>query len=90
MAAQRAAITKEKLIEWADEIRREAKEAGQYSAAIAALKEIGILTGLRIERSERGGPHEFAQLSTEELISELRGLGISVTFEDAPLRNAMN
>jgi hypothetical protein len=54
LAAQRAAITKERLIEWADEIRREACARGQYSAAIAALKEIGLLTGLRIERSQRG------------------------------------
>jgi hypothetical protein len=62
----------------ADEIRREACAHGQYSAAIAALKEIGILTGLRIERSERGTPNEFAEMSTEQLVSELRELGIEV------------
>jgi hypothetical protein len=45
-------------------------EAGQISAAVAATKEIGILTGLRIERSERGAPGEFdwvEKLSIEEL-----------------------
>jgi hypothetical protein len=78
LAAHRAAITKEKLIEWADEIRREACAHAQYSAAIAALKEIGILTGLRVERVERGGPHEFAQVSTEQLLAELRELGYTV------------
>jgi hypothetical protein len=67
-----------------------ANEAGQFSAAIGALGEIGVLTGLRIERSERGAPGDFTQLSTEELISELNELGITVTVENGPLRNAMN
>jgi hypothetical protein len=77
LAAQRAAITKEKLIEWADEIRREARERGQYSAAIAALKEIGILTGLRIERSERGAPHEFSELSDARAASAVEPAGFT-------------
>ena len=37
---------------------------------MAAVKEIGILTGKRIERSERGQPGEFEwlqKLNTEEL-----------------------
>jgi hypothetical protein len=32
---------------------------GQLSAAIAAIKEKGVLTGKRIERREVGGPGEF-------------------------------
>ena len=32
------------------------------SAAVAATKEIGILSGIRIERSERGMPGEFDEL----------------------------
>jgi hypothetical protein len=32
---------------------------GQLSAAIAAIKEKGVLTGKRIERGEVGGPGEF-------------------------------
>jgi hypothetical protein len=63
--------------------------------AIAALKEIGILTGLRIERSERGAPHEFALRTTEELVVELAQLGIKVEIDaagemDEPPSSAMN
>jgi len=64
----------------AEEVRLQAMENGQLSAAIAAIKEIGVLTGLRIERRERGGPGEFAEVSTEQLVSELRDLGIEVKF----------
>jgi hypothetical protein len=41
LAAQRAAITKEKLIEMAEEVYLKAKEAGQFSAAIGTVREIG-------------------------------------------------
>ena len=58
-AAERAVITRQSLIEKAEAARVGAMEAGQYSAAVAAIKEIGVLTGIRIERSERGAPHEF-------------------------------
>jgi hypothetical protein len=54
----------------AREIFQQAKEAGQYSAAATVLKEIGVLAGVRIERSERGTPGEFEwveKLSIEEL-----------------------
>jgi hypothetical protein len=37
-----------------------------------------VLTGLRIERSERGAPHEFADVSTADLLKELRALGYDV------------
>jgi hypothetical protein len=46
--------------------------------AVAAIKEIGILSGVRIERSERGRPGEFDDLSTEQIVSELRELGVEV------------
>ena len=45
-------------------------EAGQYSAAVAAIKEKDILSGKRVERSERGSPGEFDWLenaSADEL-----------------------
>jgi hypothetical protein len=45
-------------------------EAGQLAAAVAATKEIGVLSGKRIERSERGAPGEFDwldKLSVDEL-----------------------
>src|SRR3974377_826342 len=69
-AAERAVITRQRLIEMALEARKGALEAKQYSAAVAATKEIGILSGIRIERSERGMPGEFEELermSADEL-----------------------
>jgi len=56
----------------------------------AAVKEIGILTGLRIERSERGQPGEFEGMTDEQLLTELRGLGINVTVDDEPPSSAVN
>jgi phage terminase small subunit len=69
-AAERAAVTRQSLIEKAEAIRAAAMAAKQYSAAVAATKEIGVLSGIRIERSERGMPGEFdwlEKLSVEEL-----------------------
>jgi hypothetical protein len=57
-------------IEKVEAARVAAMEAGQFSAAVAATKEIGVLTGIRIERSERGMPGEFdwlEKLSIDEL-----------------------
>jgi hypothetical protein len=41
--------------------------AGQFNAAISALKELGVLSGKRIERAERDQPSEFDRMSDEEL-----------------------
>jgi phage terminase small subunit len=70
VAAERAVITRQGLIEMARDVYVQAKDAGQTSAAVAALKEIGVLSGIRIERSERGAPGEFdwlEKLSIDEL-----------------------
>jgi phage terminase small subunit len=69
-AAERAVITRHGLIEMAQEVRNRALQDGQLSAAVAAIKEIGVLSGIRIERSERGQPGDFdwlEKLSVEEL-----------------------
>jgi hypothetical protein len=60
-------ITLSLLIERADMIFRQAMAAGQFNAAINALKELGVLSGKRVERSERGEPGEFDRMSDEEL-----------------------
>jgi phage terminase small subunit len=60
--AARAEVTVESLIREAEEIRKEALAARQFSAAIAAVREKGVLSGKRVERSERGGPGEYADL----------------------------
>ena len=60
-------ITLSLLIERADMIFRQAMAAGQFNAANSALKELGVLSGKRVERSERGEPGEFDHMSDEEL-----------------------
>jgi len=58
-AAERAVVTRHSLIEKANAVYTMATEAGQLLAAVSALKEIGVLAGIRIERAERGTPGEF-------------------------------
>jgi phage terminase small subunit len=69
-AAERAAITRHDLAKEALAVLSDARKAGQNAAAIAAIKEIGVLLGIRIERSERGLPGEFDwldRLNVDEL-----------------------
>jgi hypothetical protein len=47
-------------------------ESGQLSAAIAAIREMGVLSGQRIERREIGVPGEFESLADDELEHALR------------------
>ena len=61
--AERAAITLEGLIEKASQILDLAMAEKQFSAAVAALQELGTLSGLRIERREVGRPGEFELLN---------------------------
>ena len=65
--ADKLEITLSLLIERADQIYRQAMLAGQFNAAISALKELGVLSGKRVERAERGEPGEFDRMSDDEL-----------------------
>jgi hypothetical protein len=65
-------ITREKLVEWHNEVRQQGMVNGQLSAADTAIKEISVLTGHRIERAEIGGPGEFDHLTDAELLSAIR------------------
>ena len=60
---EKAAITLEGLIEKASQILDLAMTEKQSSAAVAALQELGTLSGLRIERREVGRPGEFELLN---------------------------
>jgi hypothetical protein len=51
-AAQAVQWDLEKLIIAADDARRQAQQLGQMTAVCLAVKEIGILTGLRVEQRE--------------------------------------
>jgi hypothetical protein len=96
VAAERSAITRQSLIEKAEAVLAGAMEAGQFSAATAAIREIGVLSGKRIERSESGLPGEFEwleNLSVEELRRLADGkLDIASYCDDAdrPDRAALN
>jgi phage terminase small subunit len=89
-AAERAEVTTASLIAEAEEAREEAMKSGQYSAAVSAIREKGVLSGRRLERSERGMPGEFADLdnmSADELRAalerELEAAGLRLVAIDA-------
>jgi phage terminase small subunit len=71
-AAKAAAVTTESLIEEAEALRAKAYESRQFSAAVSALREKGVLSGKRIERHEVGGPGEFDHLTDTELLAAIR------------------
>jgi hypothetical protein len=71
LASERLEITHDELIKRADEIFKLAMASGQLGAALNALKELGILSGKRIERAERGELGEFDRMSDEELRREV-------------------
>jgi hypothetical protein len=53
-------------------LRLRAMESGQFSAAVTAIKEKGVLSGKRVECREVGAPGEFEALSDDELERALR------------------
>jgi phage terminase small subunit len=65
--AERALVTAESLLKEAEEIRVAALAAGSYAAAISAVKEKGILAGVRVEKSERKSVNDIRRLSDDEL-----------------------
>jgi hypothetical protein len=82
-AAAIVEVTLQGLIQHAEQVRAAAFAAKQFPAAIAAIKELGVLTGLRVERKEKGLPGEFADLenmTSDELrkfiVSEYARLGL--------------
>ena len=47
-------------------------EGKQYSASVGATKEMSILTGHRIEKTEIGSPGEFEAMEDAELLASIR------------------
>jgi hypothetical protein len=88
--AARANVTAESLMDQAEAILVRAMRRGQLSAAVSALKEKGVLSGKRVERSEVGLPGEFDHMSDEELhqsiIDEARELGF-ILVESSETQN---
>jgi len=57
-------------------LQKMAEQQGNVTAAVAALKERGVLTGVRVEKREMGAPGEFAwmeKLTTEQLRGFVEG-----------------
>jgi hypothetical protein len=70
--AEASNITKEKLVKMALDLHKASADNHQYSAAGAMIKELGVLTGHRIERSEVGSPGEFEAMQDGELWDALQ------------------
>ena len=61
--AQRRSLTAPVLVA----ARTERKNDERLSAAVAAIRKMGVLTGHRIERKEIGAPGEFDNITDDEL-----------------------
>jgi hypothetical protein len=98
LGAARAEISRKTLIQRLDRVFERACELKQMSAAVSAVKEIGILSGERVEKQERGVPGEYdrlAQMSHAELVEyvtrQLTELGLEIAAseddigQDAPM-----
>ena len=88
-AAARVEVTVAGLIEKAERDYDAAYEAKQYNAAMSAIKEIGVLSGKRVERAEQGGPGEFAHLENMSA-DELRAYIMQALGEDANKNETLN
>ena len=71
-SAARLTVTLEWLLEKAEEARQQAMQLGQTSAAVGAIKELGVLSGHRVEKSERRNVN-IHDMSDDELIAVVRG-----------------
>lgn len=65
--AIRAEVTLQSLIEEAEAARVLAMEIGQPAAAVGAIKEKGVLAGVRVEKSERKNTSDVSRLTDNEL-----------------------
>lgn len=67
--AKRVEVTVESLLAEAEEIRALASAAGQFSAALAAVKEKGVLAGVRVEKRETTQKDELSDADLAALIT---------------------
>ena len=84
-ATKEIKLSKADLLRYLDECLKQGKELGQTAACVAAVKEMGILAGIRVERQEHAGAREFEALETmsaEELRQFIRGLARPDPSED--------
>jgi hypothetical protein len=65
-AAAKTVVTLESLLAEAEEVRSKALADGQYAPAISAIKEKGILAGIRVEKRENTN-RSANEMSDDEL-----------------------
>jgi hypothetical protein len=83
-AARRADIDQDWLIQRADSLRLRALDEGELHIALAALKEIGILTGLRVERRQEQVNHSgLIGVATVDLEKRMHELEASIAARRA-------
>jgi hypothetical protein len=73
--AEQVVVTAVSLIAKLEEIGRLATRDGQYGAAVAAAKEQGVLSGVRIEKSDRTttDKRDVADWTDADLVNVIRG-----------------
>lgn len=78
-------LTRAKLLAMGMAAYEQAMRNDHESAAVSALRELGVLTGERIERKESGGPGDFKGWSKEQLdqyiLTEAEAMGLVVSEE---------
>lgn len=66
-----AEMTTDVLVNMLMRVEEQARQLDQPAAAVAAIKEIGVLTGTRVERSERGKPGDYSDRTPEQMRADL-------------------
>lgn len=66
-SAIKAEVTTASLIDEAEQVRSKALAAGQFAAAIAAIREKGVLAGVRVEKRESTHKTDPKALTDDEL-----------------------
>lgn len=73
-ASEAEGVTRETLIQMCLEVYAQAAEAGNaHSAQIAAIREIGVLTGLRVEKHAPARPAEMTKEQRDAVVAAALG-----------------
>lgn len=79
-------ITVDNLVEELETDRKQARDLKQPATAVSATMAIAKLTGLIVEKSERGSPGDFAQATEAQMLERVRaelGEGVAATIAKA-------
>ena len=82
-ASQRAEVTLQWLIEQAQDVLKAAKDDDSHAAAISAIKELGVLTGERVEKRQNENINRNADDLTEAELARIATGGSAGVAEPA-------